>query len=246
MVSQSQAAARRRRGPRGSAGKTRAAIVEAARAEFAARGFDGATVDRIAAHAGVNKAMLYYHFAGKAALYRSLLSEQFTRLAAAHVAARTPDAAPDVRLRTFIRTIATQIAADPHFPAMWLREVADGGRHLDAGIAHSMSNIVGELAALLKQGERAGIFRPAHPFITQMSIVAPLLFFLASAPVRDRLKKQVAVDVASIPLDAVVASVEAAVLAGLTVPGSHAVMAPPRDAQVLSSRRSAQPRRSRA
>ena len=47
--------------------------------EFAARGFDGAKVDRIAARARVNKAMLYYHFKNKAALYREILGEQFRR-----------------------------------------------------------------------------------------------------------------------------------------------------------------------
>ena len=37
---------------------------------FAARGFDGVSVDDIARDAGVNKAMIYYHFADKLALYR--------------------------------------------------------------------------------------------------------------------------------------------------------------------------------
>jgi len=50
---------------------SRARVFAAAAEEFALRGFDGAKVDRIAERAGVNKAMLYYHFTDKAALYRS-------------------------------------------------------------------------------------------------------------------------------------------------------------------------------
>ena len=49
----------------------------AAAAEFAARGFAGANVDRIARAARVNKAMIYYHFKSKAALYREILRDMF-------------------------------------------------------------------------------------------------------------------------------------------------------------------------
>ena len=39
---------------------------------FAKGGFDGVSVDDIARDAGVNKAMIYYHFADKLALYRAV------------------------------------------------------------------------------------------------------------------------------------------------------------------------------
>ena len=51
-----------------------------ARAEFAARGFSGAGVDRIALQARVNKAMIYYHFSSKIGLYREVLRDGFRRL----------------------------------------------------------------------------------------------------------------------------------------------------------------------
>ena len=53
-------------------------ILAAAAVEFAARGFAGARVDRIARRARVNKAMLYYHFHSKQGLYRTLLRRTFT------------------------------------------------------------------------------------------------------------------------------------------------------------------------
>ncbi|HEV3484574.1 MAG TPA: TetR/AcrR family transcriptional regulator, partial [Vicinamibacterales bacterium] len=52
-------------------------LLAAAAAEFAARGFAGANVDRIARAARVNKAMIYYHFKSKAALYREILQDMF-------------------------------------------------------------------------------------------------------------------------------------------------------------------------
>ena len=46
---------------------TQAAVFAAAARHFSAQGFDGTSVDVIAKEAGVNKAMIYYHFADKLA-----------------------------------------------------------------------------------------------------------------------------------------------------------------------------------
>src|SRR5438046_3204946 len=56
-------------------------ILAAAAGEFAARGFAGARVDHIARRARVNKAMIYYYFRSKEALYRILLRRTFTEVA---------------------------------------------------------------------------------------------------------------------------------------------------------------------
>ncbi|KAA6465117.1 TetR/AcrR family transcriptional regulator [Acidobacteria bacterium AB60] len=49
--------------------ETRARILDAALREFAAHGLAGARTERIASAAGVNKALLYYHFDSKEKLY---------------------------------------------------------------------------------------------------------------------------------------------------------------------------------
>lgn len=52
---------------------SKAAILTAARQEFADRGFDGATVRRIAARAGVDPAMINHHFGSKHRLFLAAL-----------------------------------------------------------------------------------------------------------------------------------------------------------------------------
>ncbi|MBK8800914.1 MAG: DUF2087 domain-containing protein [Fibrobacteres bacterium] len=52
---------------------SKARILEAARAEFSERGFDGARVDTIAKRAEVNKALIYYYFKSKDELLQELL-----------------------------------------------------------------------------------------------------------------------------------------------------------------------------
>ena len=53
--------------------ESRQRILDAARAEFAEKGFDGARVDGIAKRAEVNKALIYYYFKSKDELLQELL-----------------------------------------------------------------------------------------------------------------------------------------------------------------------------
>jgi TetR/AcrR family transcriptional regulator len=53
--------------------RTREALLDAARAEFAAQGLAGARVSEIAARAGVNKQLISYYFGGKEGLYQAII-----------------------------------------------------------------------------------------------------------------------------------------------------------------------------
>ena len=64
--------ARRTRDPE----RTRARILAAAVQEFAAKGFAGARVARIARRARVNKRMLYHYFGNKDDLFRAILGQK--------------------------------------------------------------------------------------------------------------------------------------------------------------------------
>jgi AcrR family transcriptional regulator len=63
----------RRRGRRPGGADTRAQLLDAARAEFAERGYEGATVRAIADRAGVDAAMVNHWFGGKEALFTASL-----------------------------------------------------------------------------------------------------------------------------------------------------------------------------
>ncbi|GAA2574036.1 TetR/AcrR family transcriptional regulator [Pseudonocardia hydrocarbonoxydans] len=63
----------RRRGRRRSGADTREQVLTAARAAFAERGYDGATVRHIAERAGVDAAMVHHWFGSKDALFTASL-----------------------------------------------------------------------------------------------------------------------------------------------------------------------------
>jgi AcrR family transcriptional regulator len=204
--------------PRSGGASTKQRLLDTAAAEFAARGFDGAKVDRIAARARVNKAMLYYHFPSKAGLYLAILREQFGALGDAAAASRVPGAAAEEQLCRFIDAVAREAVARPTFPAIWLREIAEGGRHLDATVVGALRRVLSTLAAILDDGCREGRFRPISPLVVQISIVAPLMFFAASAPFRERITRLLPAPIPSPDLPDMIAHVQAATLAVLRAP----------------------------
>ena len=192
-------------------GDSRAALFAAAAAAFAARGFDGAGVDEIAAAARVNKAMLYYHFGNKRKLYNAVLADMFGAVAAGVTTIPARGLPPSAALEAFIDAIAAACGERPHFPAIWLRELADEGRHLDPVIVPIVRGVLETLGAILADGRRRGVFRPVHPLLVQFGIIGPLLVFLASAPARARLLDGVPVPV--LTTAAAIAHIKAATVA---------------------------------
>jgi AcrR family transcriptional regulator len=120
---------------------TRAAIFQAAAHAFSARGFDGVGVDDIAAQAGVNKAMIYYHFADKLALYRAVVADMLGTVAATATEIAGTDRPPTDKLDLFIANFVSQADARPWFPTMMLREVSEGAPHLDLATFGLMRNV---------------------------------------------------------------------------------------------------------
>jgi AcrR family transcriptional regulator len=200
---------------------TRDRLLDAAAAEFAARGFDGAKVDRIA--------LRYYHFRSKAGLYREILRRLFQSIADAVAGVLRDGGPPDLQVRRFVRVIAGEAIAQPHFPAIWLREMADGGRHLDEPTIRAIGAVVGGLAAVLRRGHQTGTLRDVHPLAVHLGIVAPLLLFAASEPVRARFEGVVPGPAMRVTRQAVLDHVEAATLAVIT-PAPHVRKTAPRRA----------------
>jgi AcrR family transcriptional regulator len=159
-------------------------ILNAAALEFAERGYAGARVDRIARRAAVNKAMLYYHFKSKQQLYRTLLRRMFTRAAERLQAIGRSNAAPPAKINRVIADLAALIQEHPFFPAIMLREVAEGGAHLDRATLLALAAVPRAVAALVEEGIAAGAFRRVHPVFAYFSLMAPVVFYLAGTAIR--------------------------------------------------------------
>jgi len=187
---------------------TRLRLLAAAAAEFAAKGFAGANVDRIARSARVNKAMIYYHFRSKAALYREILHDMFAAVAANVAAVEDSPADPADKIRAFVDAIADAAEARPHFPPIWFREIADGGTRLDAATLAHVTAVVKTLGRIVQDGHAKKRFRKINPMLIHAGIIGPLLLYFASGPMRRRLASAGVPGVAALSRDLVVEHVQ--------------------------------------
>lgn len=168
---------------------TRSRIVAAAAEEFGARGFAATSVDVIARRARVNKAMIYYHFPSKQALYISILRDIYLALTEQLQAIAAQTVGPQRKLDGLIHTLVQALDARTHFLPMFLRELAEGGRHLGPQELSLIGGIFTVVSGVIAEGVEANVFRPVHPALAHFSIIGPLIMFRATAPVRARIRQ---------------------------------------------------------
>src|SRR6185503_19395543 len=103
-------------GRRRDAARTRDALIAAGTGLFAEHGYDGVPVAAIADKAGVNKAMINYHFGGKRNLYLAIVSATFAEIVAGvERLADSPRPAPEV-LRELVATVGEMVTRrHPYF-----------------------------------------------------------------------------------------------------------------------------------
>jgi TetR/AcrR family transcriptional regulator len=175
---------------------TRDALFDSAATLFAKGGFDGVSVDDLARDAGVNKAMIYYHFADKLALYRAVLADGLSRMGAiVHDIAAGSDA-PAIKLDRFIEAFVRMTGTRPWMPALMLREIAEGAPRLDADTMSHMRVVIMSFVAILKQGQESGVFRRMHPILAYESVIGPIIINAA----RERVAAQPARKGADFPM----------------------------------------------
>lgn len=177
---------------------TRRAIFQAAADLFSRRGFDGVTIGDIAKDAGVNRAMLYYHFRDKLALYREIVCAMLDEAGARVLPIADQPSTPTEKLHRFIAGFVSLADTHPYFPPLMLREIAEGALHFDAEILARMRAVFLAFARVLAEGQQAGLFREVNPVLAYMSVLGPLLLNAAreraaELPGRDQLPMFIAV-----------------------------------------------------
>jgi TetR/AcrR family transcriptional regulator len=183
----------RRLGTRGHPEESRAAILKAAVGEFAEHGIAGARTDAIARAAHVNKALLYYYFKDKNALYEAVLDHVFSGLRARVTPVLDSDLPPRQKMLEYLGAYFDYIAANPRFPRVvqgeWVRSGAKGSAPMQRVAKKYFRPIFEKLSAVLREGIRTGEFRAVNPMDFLPSVVAVIVFYFTTAPVMKALMK---------------------------------------------------------
>jgi AcrR family transcriptional regulator len=150
---------RPRRGTR-APGASRRELLDAAAAEFAAVGYDAASVERVIARAGLSKGTFYWAFTGKEELFLALLEERFDAPARAvvDVLRRTP---PDQPTAPAISAGLTQLfTQDPEVIGLlheyWAAAARDAG-HAERYRQRHHALRTALAAALAERHEQTGV-----------------------------------------------------------------------------------------
>jgi AcrR family transcriptional regulator len=172
--------ARERRDPEA----TRHSLLAAGAALFSARGYDAVPIDDVAARAGVNKALISYHFGGKRGLYKAILASGFRQIAGQMEAAEAAAADAPAALHALLGVFAAFRALHPEFPGLFMREVLSSG--VEPAVVPHLISIIGVVRRIATRGAREGTLRPVDPLLMHFGLMGALVFFSSTEPARRR------------------------------------------------------------
>lgn len=156
--------------------RTQARILQAATAEFAAKGYSGARTEQIAKRAKSNIRMLYHYHGGKDALYIRVLEEVLGRLREQELQLDFSDAAPLEGILQMFDFIDGHFSTHPELLQLLAYENLNKAAHLrkSTRIPQMASPVLELLGKLLARGQAKGLFRPGvdalHLYVAMVSL----------------------------------------------------------------------------
>ena len=167
----------------------RAALLKGARELFTRRDFKAVSVRDIAREAGVNPAMVHYHFGDKEGLYRAMLAETIgpvlERLQelVGRNEKTSPGSVPEVP--EVVGTVMKMLAREPWVARLIVRQVlAEEGPFRQLFIREFASKGGGRLPALLGRAiERGSLRKDFDATLGALSLMSMLLFPFIAQPV---------------------------------------------------------------
>src|SRR3954454_21292124 len=153
-------------------------ILEAARGEFALRGFPAARLQDIAERAGLTHPTLLYHFGTKERLYAAVIEQAMEDWAAGTSVAVARAPSGFARVAALIDAGLEFFASHHDFVVIWRREAIEGGGRLEQAMADHMRPFFAQAIEFLRQEIAAGRLREHDPVeLIQLTYGAVMSFF---------------------------------------------------------------------
>ena len=146
-------------------------ILEAALEVFSTRGFDGATLDRIAGTAGLSKPNLLYYFPSKEAIHRALISETLDTWLAP-LRELDPEGEPVDEIVGYVLRKLEMARDFPRESRFFAHEILQGAPRVLDIIEGPLKDLVDDKARLIAGWAAAGRIAPVDPHHLVFSIWA--------------------------------------------------------------------------
>jgi AcrR family transcriptional regulator len=142
---------------------TRARLLDAAEAQFAAHGFAGSRVDEIARAAGINVQLIYRYFGDKSGLHQAVFDRLFLQAARSleqAVCSLPPDTPPKERFTREIGSYFDFVWTHPNFASFSLWSLAEGIVPGFGGPGEGLQAMTRVAEQALAESIAAGVIRP--------------------------------------------------------------------------------------
>jgi TetR/AcrR family transcriptional regulator len=163
--------------------KSRERILKVATQEFSAKGYDGARVDDIMRLSKVSKNLIYHYFGSKEQLFIAVLESAYQGMHAHQMTWPLDVSSPIDGIRKLVQSTFKYWRDSPEFIGLLNSENFHKGRHLRKSKLSKAgySGLLGNIANLLKQGEKSGDFRAGvDPVELYISISALAYHYLSN------------------------------------------------------------------
>lgn len=160
----------------------RASLIAFATPLFAARGFNGVSVRKIAGAAGVNISMISYYFGGKEGLYSAVLNEQFAVLHNVDEIVRM-DADPLIKFEAYVRGTVARYRQNPHLLRFYTSELTNPTPCFDSIVKPAIQGVVKILLEIITDGLSHQMFREGlDPTDTALALAGMINFYFLLEP----------------------------------------------------------------
>ena len=142
--------------------RNRLLILDAALEVFSKHGFRGATLDQIAAEAGLSKPNILYYFDGKEDIHVTLLN-QLMDTWLDPLRELDPEGEP---LEEILRYVARKLEMSQEFPResrLFANEILQGAPRMSPHLQSGLKPLVDEKAAVIEEWMQAGKLAPVDP-----------------------------------------------------------------------------------
>ena len=195
--------------------RTREGLLDAARTVFSSKGFDAARVGEIAKLAGVNKALINYHFGSKSNLFLAVIEDFFHVFLERLNGSILPEDPPVLQLRKFVRTVGGLTCDFPQLPRLLILE-STGNELLMNRLPSYLPKVLMLFAGILNRGIQEGVLRPINPFFGYLHLISSLAFYQMSAPMREKVRDRIPIPPESFSESSFLDFVEDQIIRGYT------------------------------
>ena len=166
----------------GETRSTRDLILDEAVRCFAERGYEGTSLNDIAAGVGIRRPSLLHHFSSKETLYGELFERILSDWLERVNIAVALDATGWDKVELVLRAGFALFEDNPDYVRLMRREALDGGAHLGIDLASVLRPLFDAAADYLREQMEAGVLRQLDPRHLLITGYGAILTYFSDAP----------------------------------------------------------------